>query len=102
MNVKIFKPNKNAMQSGRANEKKWCLESESCTDRTPEPLMGWSSANSTQEQIRLKFDSKEEAIAFAEKQGWSYTLSPEHKRQVKPRNYVDNFRYVPPKKQENA
>ena len=102
MDVKIFKPSKNAMQSGLAGLEIWVLEYELETSRQPEPLMGWTSSGDTLNQIRLKFQTKEEAVSYAEKNGWDYSILPEHKRHVKPRNYVDNFKYIPPEEQESA
>ncbi len=95
MKVKIYKPSKNAMQSGQANSAKWLLEYELATPRRPEPLMGWIAANDTLNQVRMKFDSKGAAIAFAEKEGWEYAVNEAHARKVKPQNYIDNFKYRP-------
>lgn len=95
MKVKIYKPVKNAMQSGRANTAKWVLEYEPESPRRPEPLMGWTSANDTLNQVQMKFESKDAAIAFAESRGWEYAVSEPHVRKMKPRNYIDNFKYRP-------
>lgn len=94
MKVKILKPAKNAMQSGRAGSAaKWVLEYELETPRRPEPLMGWTAANDTLNQVRMKFASKEAAVAFAESEGWEYEVSEPHSRKVRPQNYIDNFKY---------
>ena len=93
MKAKIYKPAKNAMQSGRANSTKWLLEYELETPRRPEPLMGWISSHDTLNQVRIQFDTKEEAVAFAEREGFEYSLSEPHARKVKPQNYIDNFKY---------
>lgn len=95
MNVKIYQPSKSAMQSGRAKTAAWILEYESATPRRPESLMGWTSSADTNNQVRLKFAALDEAVAFAEKEGWTYTILPAHTRRVKPRNYADNFKYRP-------
>lgn len=96
MDVRIYKPSKNAMQSGRAKaEGRWILEYETETRRLPDPLMGWNSCGDTLNQVRLNFASVEEAVAFAQKKGWGYTVQSPHERRVRPRNYVDNFKYVP-------
>lgn len=83
------------MQSGRGKTQDWILEYEEQTAREVEPLMGWTSSGDTLNQVKLRFDDKESAIAFAEKKGWDYMVQAEHVRRVKPRNYVDNFKYVP-------
>lgn len=95
MKVVIYRPSKNAMQSGRAKTGGWAMEAETETPRTPEPLSGWISAGDTLNQIRMSFRNPEEAAAFARKNGWDYTIQPPHERRVVPRNYVDNFRYIP-------
>ena len=58
--------------------------------------MGWTSSEDTLNQVRLKFPTREEAIAHAERQGWDYTVTVERERKVLPRSYMDNFKYVPP------
>lgn len=95
MQVRIYRPSKSAMQSGRGKRSEWVLESEDKGHLTPEPLMGWTSVDSTAAQIRLTFSTQEEAERFARAQGWSFIVSPDHRRKPRPRNYGDNFRYVP-------
>ncbi len=102
MDVKIYKPGKTAMQSGRAKTGGWLLEYETTTARRPENLMGWTESGDTLNQVKLKFDDADGAIAFAEKKGWDYTVMAAQGRKVKPRNYGDNFRYRPPEDQESA
>ena len=93
MKVKIYKPAKSAMQSGRGNSSKWVLEYEAVTPRRPEAVMGWSAANDTLNQVRMQFESKDAAVAFAESEGWEYAVSEAHTRKITPRNYIDNFKY---------
>ncbi len=95
MKAKIYKPAKNAMQSGRGGHGQWVLEYELETARKPEPLMGWTSSADTLNQVSLKFDSKEAAIAFAESRNFEFTLGEDHIRIIKPRSYLDNFKYRP-------
>jgi hypothetical protein len=95
MKAKIYKPAKNAMQSGRANTGEWVLEYELETPRRPEPLMGWVASGDTLNQVRMKFLTKDAAIAFAEKEGFAYTVSEPHARKVKPQSYIDNFKWQP-------
>lgn len=75
MKARIYKPSKSAMQSGRANMQNWVLEYETETARLPEDVIGWVSSGDTLNQVRIKFESKAAAIAFAEEKGWDYTLS---------------------------
>jgi hypothetical protein len=93
--VRIFRPAKTTMQSGRGKSKDWVMEYDLPTARRPEPLMGWVSSGDTLNQVSLHFDTKEDAVAFAERKGLTYTVEPEHKRRVVPRNYSDNFRRRP-------
>ena len=91
MDVRIFKPAKTAMQQGRAGTERWVLEFEPGA-REVEPLMGWTSSRDTRRQLRLSFDSKEEAIAYAEKHGLMYTLEEPRERTLRPKTYAENFR----------
>ena len=90
--ARIYRPSKTAMQSGRARTKEWVLEFEPGAPRIADPLMGWISAADTQTQVKLFFDSEEEAKAFAEKHGLSFSLETPHERTLKPKSYADNFR----------
>lgn len=66
------------------------------TRRAPEALMGWVASGDTLNQISLSFDTKEEAVAFAQKKNWSYTVIEPETRVLKGRTYLDNFKYTPP------
>ena len=91
--ARIYRPAKTAMQSGRAKTRKWVLEYEPATRRDPDPLMGWSSALDTLNQVQLRFDSLDEALAFAKAHGLDYTLIEPQARAPKAKSYADNFRY---------
>ena len=94
-NVKIYNPVRNVMQSGLSKSEGWILEYESENVRKVDPLMGWTSSDDTLKQVKLDFRSSEGAIAFAKKNNWEYTLLANHTRRVKPKNYSDNFKYIP-------
>ncbi|HEY3919217.1 MAG TPA: ETC complex I subunit [Stellaceae bacterium] len=91
--ARIYRPAKTAMQSGKAGTRRWVLEYEPATPREPDPLMGWSSARDTLNQVRLKFATLEEAKQFAEKRGLDYAVVEPQEPRFKPKNYADNFRY---------
>jgi hypothetical protein len=93
MHVRIYQPAKNAMQSGRAGTLRWLLEFAPASRRVADPLMGWTSSDDTRTQLRLNFDTKEEAIAYAEREGLPYTLEEPQTRRVQPKAYADNFRF---------
>jgi hypothetical protein len=90
--ARIFKPAKTAMQSG-SRTRKWVLAYEPVSRRQPDPLMGWSSAADTLNEVGLHFDTMEEAIAFATKQGLDYTVIRPQESTEKIKSYADNFRY---------
>jgi len=91
--VRIYQPAKTAMQSGRSNIKKWILEFEPGSRKETDSLMGWTGSRDTRGQVRMRFDSKEDAIAFAKKNGLGYTVSEPKKRRIRPKNYSDNFAF---------
>jgi len=93
MEARIYRPAKTAMQSGLANTRKWIVEFEPETPEFIDPLMGWVGRADTRGQVRLRFDSKDEAIAFARRHGLSYEVEEPHERRPHPKSYADNFRY---------
>ena len=93
MLAKIYRPTKTAMQSGKAATRRWVLEFELAAAPQTESLMGWTSGADTNGQVRLSFDTKEQAIAFARENQIPHQVCepPEIKRI--PRAYGDNFAY---------
>ncbi|MEM9572210.1 MAG: ETC complex I subunit [Pseudomonadota bacterium] len=91
MDARIYKPAKTAMQSGRGNSKDWVLEFISEGKRSSDPVMGWTSIDDTTGQVRLHFDSREQAIAYAKREGLTFAVEEprEVKRMVK--SYSENF-----------
>ena len=93
LQLRIYRQSKTAMQSGRAGEARWVVEFEPEGARAVEPLMGWTSSADTKAQVRLFFDSEAEAVAYAEKHGYMYSLETPRARNPRPKAYADNFRY---------
>jgi len=91
--VRIYRQVKTAMQSGRANTNRWVVEFEPEAPRRVEPLMGWTSSADTKGQVRLWFDNRDEAVAYAKKHGFMYALVMPHERHIQPKAYADNFSY---------
>ncbi len=91
MLARIYKPAKNAMQSGRANTKDWILEFEPASARKPEPLMGWTSSTDMNGQVRLAFETRQEAVAYAQGHGIAFQLSEPHETRRIIKAYADNF-----------
>jgi hypothetical protein len=82
---------RSAVQSGRANTKRWVLEFEPTSAPEIEPLMGWVASTDTQKQVRLMFPTCESAVAFAERYGWDYTVYAPRKHTVRPKSYAEQF-----------
>lgn len=93
ISVRIHRPAKTAMQSGRATSNRWLLEFEPQAPRTVDPLMGWTSGRDTRQQVKLWFATKDEAIAYARQQGYDYKVFEPKERRVKPKSYAENFAY---------
>mgnify|MGYP001765697257 FL=1 len=93
MAVRIYKPARNAMQSGKGKSDYWLLENVADHRRTADPLMGWTSTSDTETQVRLKFASREEAEAYARKRGLAYTVQPEAPVKLQKKSYAENFRF---------
>ncbi len=93
MDVRIYRPSKNAMQSGRVKTRHWVLEFEPSARREIDSLMGWTGSPDTRRQVQLHFGSREEAIAFAERHGLAYELLEPRERKPRPKSYADNFRF---------
>ncbi len=94
MLARIFRPSKTAMQSGRGKTQEWLLEFEPNAARRSDPLMGWTVTTDTESsQVRLAFDTSEEAVRYAEQHGIAFQLiDPKPvKRIIKA--YADNFAF---------
>jgi len=89
----IIKPAKTAMQSGTANTKEWLLVYEPEQPRSIEPLMGWTSSGDMKQQLRLKFDTKEEAIAYCERNAIPYRVQETKEGPRRAIAYSDNFAF---------
>lgn len=93
MLARIFQPSKTAMQSGKARTQDWVLEFEPETARRIDPLMGWTSSSDMKQQVHLTFETKEEAIAYAQRNKIPHrVVDPRPKKRVI-KAYSDNFKY---------
>jgi hypothetical protein len=93
MTARIYKPSRNAMQSGKGKSQGWVLEFEPSSPRTADPLMGWTSAGETRTQVKLAFASREDAEAYAKRKGISYNVQPEAPVRTSKKSYSDNFKF---------
>jgi hypothetical protein len=91
MLARIYRPAKTAMQSGKAKTQEWKLEFEPVSARLPDPLMGWTQSSDMNGEVHLFFDTRDEAIAYAQAHGIAFQVfDPKPiKRIIKA--YADNF-----------
>ena len=92
MTARIFRPAKNAMQSGRGKSKHWVLVFEPASARSIDPLMGYTSSTDMNSQVKLKFDSLEEAENYAQRKNIDYVVQQPHDSTPKKVAYSDNFK----------
>jgi len=93
MRARIYQPARNAMQSGQAKTKTWILEFAPVAAREVDPLMGWTSSDDMNSQVRMSFESLEAAQKYAKGRGLDYSVSHPQKRQpvIRQGGYGENF-----------
>jgi hypothetical protein len=91
MIARIYRPAKNAMQSGKAKTRDWLLEFAPSSARNSDPLMGWTQSTDMNGQIRLSFDTRDEAVAYAQAHGLAFQVfEPKTPKRII-KAYADNF-----------
>ncbi len=93
MLARIYRPAKNAMQSGKAKTKDWMLEFEPSSARRSDPLMGWTQTTDMNGQVRLSFETSDEAVAYAQAHGIAFQLSDPKPAKRIIKAYADNFAF---------
>ena len=88
--AKIFKPAKTAMQSGKRNTKNWVLKFDTLNTGI-NPLMGWETSKDTMSEVKLEFQTKEQAITYAKKNNINFYIVKPQKRKIIKKSYADNF-----------
>lgn len=93
MRARIYQPAKSAMQSGTAKTKSWVLEFVNDTGRGVDPLMGWTSSDDTQAQVKLTFENKEAALDYAKGKGIEAVVTEPKTRKpvIRKGGYGENF-----------
>lgn len=93
MRARIYQPAKTAMSSGQAKTKGWVLEFAPSAQRSVDPLMGWTSSSDMNSQVKLRFETKSAALAYAEEKGLEVSVQEPKKRKpnVRARGYAENF-----------
>jgi len=93
--VRILRPARIVTQQGHSPNF-WIIEFDrKQSEKWVNPLMGWTSTSDTTQQleISLRFDSKQEAVDYCKKQGFSYEIVEPHDPKKKPKAYADNFKF---------
>ncbi|MEP3629486.1 MAG: ETC complex I subunit [Hyphomicrobiales bacterium] len=93
MVARIYKPAKSAMQSGRGKGNEWVLEHVSNDTKARDPFMGYTSCNDMDSQVKLSFETQEEAENYAERHSIAYTVVKSKERKISRVAYSDNFKY---------
>lgn len=93
MSARIYQPARNAMQSGQGNTHHWILEFAPQSARVIDPLMGWTSSKDMNSQVKLRFECKDDAIAYAKKHGLAYQIIRPKRRDhnLRQGGYGENF-----------
>ena len=90
--ARIYRPTATPTQSGRGHTRTWVLEFHSESRRHRDPLMGWTSFDDTRSsQVRLRFASCEEAVAYAKRANLSYDLQKPSEPRAIIKPYAANF-----------
>jgi len=90
--ARIYRPAKTAMQSGRKGTRRWVLEFEPAEKKANNSVMGWAGSGDMASQIRLKFDTREEAEDYARRKHLDYVVKEPHDAKPHYRAYADNFK----------
>ena len=93
MLARIYRPAKSAMQSGTAKTRIWELVFAPAAARLSDPLMGWTQSSDMNGQVRLSFDTREEAVAYARRHGIAFEILPEPENHKIIKAYADNFAF---------
>jgi hypothetical protein len=93
MSARIYKPSRTAMQSGTAKTHDWVVDFDPEEPRQVEPLMGWTSSSDMRQQLRLRFATKEEAVAYCVRHGVAYQVTETKPVARRIASYADNFAF---------
>ena len=93
MVAKIYRPAKSAMQSGKAKTHMWVLEFDQEQPRRIDPILGYTSSADMKQQVRLNFETQEQAEAYAKREGIEYRVIPPKEAARQTVSYPDNFRF---------
>jgi hypothetical protein len=89
--VRVYQPRKNAMQSGRGKTRYWLVEFEPGAQAQNDSLMGWAGQGDTRNQLKMRFESRDDAVAFCSRNGLDYQVIEPKERRIHRKSYSDNF-----------
>ena len=90
--AQLIEEQRNSTQSGKARDGRWVLDFERREPMRPDPLTGWAGSGDTQAQVRITFDTREDALAYAKRNGIDVHIVPAPPVKLKLQAYADNFR----------
>ncbi len=93
LRARLYERTRYVGQSGKANTGGWVLEWERREPQRADPIMGWIGSGDTQRQVKLQFDTREEAERFAQREGLTLEVEITPERVTKPKAYADNFKF---------
>jgi hypothetical protein len=94
MKVEIFQDTKNAMQSGTKKKKYWFLKiisDNNLKKSNKASLQGWNSSDNMYGQLKIKFYNKEDAIKYANNNGYEYIIKKSKNSKIRTKSYQSNF-----------
>ena len=92
MMARIYQRAKSAMQSGKARTGDWLLEHERDEPQRADPLTGWPGSGATETQVQLRFNSRDDAVAYAKRHDLDFEIVALGPKLLKLQAYADNFR----------
>ena len=92
-NARIYKQANNIMQSGKIRRKPWVLDFEPADAKSLDPLMGWAGSGDMRGQLKLRFDTAEDAEAYAERAGLDAEVVAAHAPKLHLSTYAARFAY---------
>ncbi len=93
MKVRIYQQPRAATQAGTARTHDWVLQFAPVCRQILDPLMGWIGHGDTSAQVSLRFDTREDAVAYAERNDMTYEIELSRARIFRPKAYADNFKF---------
>ncbi|GAA5906457.1 hypothetical protein JCM8208_004666 [Rhodotorula glutinis] len=94
--VRIYRPAPPSTSSAKTTSHHWRIDWDILqgAGRWENPLMGWASSGDYVQGTHLKFNTEEDAVHFAEKQGWEYYVQRPNVQKFVPKSYANNYDYT--------